>query len=51
MPPWLFNVCLDCVVQEVNAVVLGKGLKLLSLNGFRFDTAGSDEKLRKLHGE
>ena len=31
--PWLFNVHMDGVVREVNAWVLGKGLKLLSVNG------------------
>ena len=31
--PWLFNVCMDGVVREVNVRVLGKGLELLSANG------------------
>ena len=26
MSPWLFNVCMDSVVLEVNVRVLGKGL-------------------------
>ena len=30
MPPWLFTVDMDIVVQEVNVMVLGKGLELLS---------------------
>ena len=28
---------MDCVVREVNASVLGKGLELLSVNGGRFE--------------
>ena len=35
--PWLFNVCMDGVVREVNVKVLGKGLELLSVNGGRFE--------------
>ena len=31
----MFNVCMDVVVPEVNARVLGKGLELLSMNGGR----------------
>ena len=38
MSPWLFNVYMDGVVREVNARVLGKGLKLLSVNDGRFET-------------
>ena len=38
MSPWLFNVYMDGVVREVNVRVLGKGLKLLSANGGRFET-------------
>ena len=34
--PWLFIVYMDGVVREVNVGVLGKGLKLLSVNGSRF---------------
>ena len=26
MPPWLFDVCMDGVVREVNASVLERGL-------------------------
>ena len=37
MSPWLLNVCMDGVVQEVNVRVLGKGLELLSANGGRFE--------------
>ena len=37
MSPWLFNVYVDGVVREVNVSVLGKGLKLLSVNGGRFE--------------
>ena len=29
MSPWFFYVYIDCVVREVNARVLGKGLELL----------------------
>ena len=35
--PWLFDVYMDGVVREVNVRVLGKGLKLLSANGGRFE--------------
>ena len=35
--PWLFNVYVDGVVQEVNSNVLWKGLELLSGNGGRFE--------------
>ena len=57
MSPWLFNVYMDGVVQEVNVGVFEKGLKLLSANGrgfkinqllFAQDTAlvaDSEEKL------
>ena len=63
MSPWLFNVYMDGVVQEVNAWVLGKGLELLSANGgrceinqllFADDTAlvaDSEEKLYRLVSE
>ena len=37
MSPWLFNVYMDSVVQEVNVRVLGKGLELLGVNGGRFE--------------
>ena len=37
MSPWLFNVYMDGVVQEVNARVLGKGLELLCANGGKFE--------------
>ena len=37
MSPWLFNVYMDSVVREVNARVLGKGLKLLSVNDGTFE--------------
>ena len=30
MSPWLFNVYVDGVIQEVNVSVLGKWLELLS---------------------
>ena len=36
MSPWLINVYMDDVVQEVNVRVLRKGLELLSVNGCRF---------------
>ena len=60
---WLFNVYMDGVVPEVNVMVLGKGLELLSANGGRFkinqllfadDTAlvaDSEEKLCRLVSE
>ena len=35
MSRWLFNVYMDGVVREVNAMVHGKGL--LSVNGCRYD--------------
>ena len=35
--PWLFNVYMDGLVQEVNVSVLGKGLELLSANGGTFE--------------
>ena len=34
--PWLYNVNMDGVAREVNVMVLGKGLELLSANGGRF---------------
>ena len=37
MSPWLFNVFMDGVVRELNAMVLGKGLELLSANGGNFE--------------
>ena len=37
MSPWLCNVYIDGVVQEVNVRMLGKGLELLSANGGRFE--------------
>ena len=37
MSPLLFNVYIDGVMREVNAMVLGKGLELLSVNGGRFE--------------
>ena len=63
MSPWLFNVCMHCVVREVNVRVLGKGLELLSANGGRFEisqllfaddislVADSEEKLGRLVSE
>ena len=63
MSPWLFNVCMDGVVREVNVRVLGKGPELLSVNSGRFeinqlifadDTApvvDSEEKLCRLLNE
>ena len=36
MSPWLFNIYMDGVVQEVSVRVLGKGLELLSANSCRF---------------
>ena len=51
---------MDCVVQEVNVRVLGKGLELLSANGGRFEinqllfaddtalVADSEEKMCRL---
>ena len=32
MSPWLFNLYIDGVVREVNARVLGRGLKLIDRN-------------------
>ena len=32
MSPWLFNLYIDVVVREVNARVLGRGLKLVDGN-------------------
>ena len=37
MSPWLFNVCMDGVIREVNVRVLGNGLDLLSANGGKFE--------------
>ena len=63
MSPWLFNVYMDGVVQEVNVRVLGKWLVLLSANGGRFEinqllfaddtalVAHSEEKLCRLVSE
>ena len=63
MSPWLFNVCMDGVVREVNVRVLGKTLGLLSANGGRFEinqllftadtalVADSEEKLCRLLSE
>ena len=63
MSPWLFNVYMDGLVQEVNVRVLGKGLELLSANGGRFEVnqllfaddtvlvADSEEKLGRLVSE
>ena len=60
MSPWLFNVYMDGVVREVNVRLLGKGLKLLSANGGKFEinqllfadditlVADSEEKLCRL---
>ena len=60
MSPWLFNIYIDGVVREVNARVLGRGLKLLDGNEnnweinqllFADDTvvvADSEEKLGQL---
>ena len=35
MSPWLFNVYADGVVREMNVKMLGKGLELLSANGWQ----------------
>ena len=63
MSPWLFNVYMDGVIREVNVMVLGKGLELLSANGGRFEikqlffaadtalVADSEEKLCRLVSE
>ena len=63
MSPWLFGVYINGVVREVNARVLGNGLKLLSVNGLRFEinqllfaddtalVADSEEKLCTLVSE
>ena len=63
MSPWLYNVYMDGVVREVNVMVLGKGLELLSANGGRFEinqllfaddtalVADSEEKLCRLVSE
>ena len=64
MSLWLFNVYMDgVVVREVNARVLGKGLKLHSVNGGNFEVrkllfaddtglvADSEEKLCSLVSE
>ena len=37
MSPWLFNVYVDGLVPEVNAMVLGKLLELLRVGGSRFE--------------
>ena len=37
MSPWLFHVYMDGVVREVTAMVLGKGLEMMSVNGGRFE--------------
>ena len=62
MSPWLFNVYMDGVVQEVNVRVLRKWLEL-SANGGRFEinqplfaddtalVADSEEKLGRLVSE
>ena len=61
--PWLFNVYMDGVVREVNVMILGKQLELLSVNGGRFEinqllfaddtalVADSSEKLCRLVSE
>ena len=63
MSPWLLNVFMDCVVREVNVMVLGKGLDVLRVNGGRFEinqllfaddtalVADSEEKLCRLVNE
>ena len=63
MSPWLFNLYMEGVVQEVNVRVLGKGLELLIANGGRFEinqllfaddtalVADLEEKLCKLVSE
>ena len=63
MSPWLFNLYIDGVVREVNARVLGRGLKLIDRNEnewemnqllFADDTvvvADSEEKLCQLVSE
>ena len=60
MSPWLFNLYIDGVVREVNARVMGRGLKLIDANAnewelnqllFADDTvvvADSEEKLNQL---
>ena len=35
--PWLFNIYIDDVVQEVNARIFARGLELLRANGGRFE--------------
>ena len=37
MSPWVFNVYMDGVVREVNAMMLEEGLELLSVNSGRLD--------------
>ena len=37
MSRWLFNVYMEGVLREVNAMLLGNGLKLLRVNGGRFE--------------
>ena len=63
MSPWLFNVYIDGVVREVNVMVLGKGLELLSVNDGTFEinqlpfsddtalVADSEQKLCRLKTE
>ena len=63
MSAWLFNVYMDGAVREVNVMVLGKRLELLSVNGGRFEinqlsfaddtalVADSEEKLCRLVSE
>ena len=60
MSPWLFNVYMDGMVQEMNVRVLEKGLELLRANGDRVEinqllfaddtalVADSEEKLGRL---
>lgn len=37
MSPWLFNIYMDSVVKEANVRNYGRGLKLVGLNGERFE--------------
>ena len=60
MSPWLFNLYMDGVVREVNARVLGRGLRLKDENGLEWElnqllfaddavfVADSEEKLQRL---
>ncbi len=37
MSPWLFNVYMYGVVREVNAIMLGRGVRLVNANGRKWN--------------